>query len=489
MSRIAHRLALAGAGLAALALGGCAAVGPNYHLPEKAAARAPAAQGAFREADAALAQARPLPARWWRLYDDPVLDTLEEQALASNTDLRVATANLGHARAVTQATEGQKEPDLNISSGVQKARLSGESYLLSESIPVSELQDTGAELSYQVDLFGRIRRSIEAAKASEQAQEATQDAVRVTVAAEVARAYVGVCGANEALGLAEQALAVQQRQLDVALRLEKAGRTSSIEVTRARELLAHAEAMLPPYRAEAKAHLYRLAFLLGRAPADYPREAEACHALPQLKGPLPVGDGAALIARRPDIRGAERQLAAATANIGVATAMLYPDITIGLSGGTTGFVDDFGTAATNRWSMFSLIHWSFPNATSRARVRAAGSQADAALARFDGVVLTALRETETALSTYAHDRDRAVALAAAREEAERANDEARRMRAAGRSPLQATLGGQQGEVLAKLGEQAQRRAMANDQIGLFLALGGGWGNEMPATKSPADKKD
>jgi NodT family efflux transporter outer membrane factor (OMF) lipoprotein len=459
--------------IAALALAGCTTVGPNYRLPDKAAARAPVAQAPFREGGA-LAEATPLPPRWWHLYDDPVLDGLEEQALAANTDLRGAAANLARARAVTSIVEGAKEPDFSAQFGVQHARLSGESYLLPDSLPVANLGSGGIEMSYQIDLFGRIRRSVEAARAQEEAVAATRDAVQVTVAADVARAYIGVCSAQEALDITTAALALQQRTLDINQRLTRAGRGAVGDVTQAEARVDLARSALPIHRAHARAALYRLAFLLGRAPADYPRAAEACRHVPVLAGALPVGDGAALLRRRPDLRAAERQLAAATARIGVATADLYPQIGIGLSSGSTGFLADLGQAATNSWSIGSLIHWTFPGAGARGRVKAAGAEADGALAHFDGAVLGALRETETALAAMAQDRDRVVALDAARRGADTAADEARRLRAGGKSPALADIGAQQGAIVARAAEQAARAELASDQITLFLALGGGW---------------
>jgi NodT family efflux transporter outer membrane factor (OMF) lipoprotein len=453
-----------------LALAGC---GVPPHVAQKPVIDNPATQGAFHEAGAQVAGGD-LPPRWWHLYDDPVLDALEEQALAANTDLRVAQASLAHAHAATDAAEGQREPDFAASFAAERARLSGESYLLTEPIPVSTLGTGSLEMSYQVDLFGRIKHSIEAARADEEATQATIGAVKVTLAAEVARNYITVCGANEDLELAEEAAALQARALGVAQRLQAAGRTSTIEVTAAQGRYQQLLALVPVQKARAKAALYRLAYLMGRVPGDYPREAEGCKAVPQLTQPLPVGDGAMLLRRRPDVRMAERKLAGATARIGVATSELYPSVGIGISGGSSGFLKDLGTAPANMWALGGLIHWNIPGAGARAKVRAAGADADAALAHYDGVVLGALRETETALNAYAQDHDRTVAIIAARAAADKAADEARRLRAGGRSPILADIGGQQGAVGAKAAELSAREGLAQDQVTLFLALGGGW---------------
>jgi len=283
-----------------------------------------------------------------------------------------------------------------------------------------------------------------------------------------------VCAAHAAEDLAQRAITLQGHLVDINRRLVAAGRSATPDVTAAQGRLAQAQAVLPTYRAAARAALYRLAALTGKVPADYPREAESCRAVPQLRVPLPVGDGAALLRRRPDVRAAERQLAGATARIGVATADLYPSIGIGLSGGSTGFVKDLGLPAANRWSIGGLLHWTIPTAGARARVRAADANADAALARFDGVVLGALRETETALATYAENHDRHAALDQALALAQTQSDQARRLREAGRAAITTDIGGRQGVIGAEAATLNSRAEIANDQVNLFLALGGGW---------------
>ena len=455
-----------------MALAGCT-VGPDYHLPATAIARNPSAQAPFREGGAQTSAAD-LPARWWHLYDDSVLDTLEEQALAANKDLAIAGANLAHARAVTEASVAQNEPDLAAQFGAQRARLSGESYLLAEPLPPASLASGGLELSYQLDLFGRIRRTVEAARANEEASAATRDAVRVTVAGDVARAYLTLCAAHKAEDVAGDSLTLARRGASISQRLAAAGRVSRTDVTLAEARVAQAEAQIPTYRAHARAALYRLAYLTGHTPAEAPQAADACRTIPTIASPLPIGNGASLIARRPDIRAAERQLASATARIGIATAELYPDIGFGASAGSTGFLKDFGTGPANDWALGGLIHWSIPGGGARARVNAANADAQAALARFDAAVLGALRESETMLATYAQDHNRLAALTRARIAADRAAGDAKALRAAGKAPLQAYLGGQQNANVARLAELGAEAEMAQDQVSLFLALGGGW---------------
>ncbi|MBT0669155.1 TolC family protein [Novosphingobium profundi] len=455
----------------ASALAACT-VGPDYHVPENAAISRPGAKAPFSAGEGTIAD--PLPARWWSLYDDPVLDQLEEEALTANTDLRAAGANLARSAAIVRATKGEGDPEVALDATVERARLSGESFLKYETLPVTNLGIGGGEVSYQLDLFGQIRRRVEQADAEHEATQALTEAVQVTLAAEVARAYVAVCGENEAMELAEEILAKREHILAASQRLHAAGKIAAPEVTRAEQAMLQARAQLPGHRARVRAGLYRLAFLLGRTPDQYPREAEACHALPHLSRPLPIGDGATLLARRPDVRAAERRLAAATAGIGVAKADLYPHIAIGGGAGTFGLLEDVGQAMAGHWSLGAMISWAFPTRTQRAKVTMAEVATDKALAEFDAAVLEALQETETALSNYRERHNRAVDLEEALGKARTLDAQSRRMFEAGKVGLRDDLSSGVDLIAARDAEREAQDAVAQSQIDLFLALGGGW---------------
>ncbi|MDR6626115.1 efflux transporter outer membrane subunit [Caulobacter segnis] len=464
-------LALAGSlvGLAA-----CATVGPNYKLPDEAKLNAPTAQGAFLGAQSAAVRQDPVPAGWWKLYDDAVLNALVEEALKANTDLRVAAANLARARAVAGEADDAGGFKVGASASAMHARESGEQFLLSEPLPVENLADAGVKVSYQVDLVGRLKRASEAAHADADASQAALDLARVSVAADVARAYVEACANGHELAVAQRTVDLRSRGLEVTRRLVGAGRGTAVDLTSAQALLDQSRAALPTFQSRRRAALYRLATLTGKPPAEFPKAVEACVTPPALKRPIPVGDGAALLKRRPDVRQAERTLAGATARIGVATAALYPSITLGAGAGSTGLLADIGQPAANRWGLTSLITWTLPGESERSRIRQAEAGADAALARFDGVVLTALRETETSLDAYAHDLRRQAALKAARDQAALAEDQARRLYQAGRSPYLAGLDAQRALAGAEAALAASDSQVAADQVNLFLALGGGW---------------
>ena len=196
-----------------------------------------------------------------------------------------------------------------------------------------------------------------------------------------------------------------------------------------------------------------------------------------------MGDsGAALLARRPDVREAERALAAATARIGVAIGELYPNVSLGAGIGSTGIAGQIDSGPTNRWNVGPLISWEFPTGGPQARIREAGAAADGALAHFDGVVLDALRETETALSSYAQDLDRNTDLRAARDEARLAQSQAQQLYRAGRSPFLDSLDAERTLATAEAELAASNGQIAADQVKLFLALGGGWKQAPPVAE-------
>lgn len=455
-------------------LSACTTVGPDYRVPDRAAVRDAVANGPLQGAQAPHVAITPVPDDWWRLYDDERLDRLITKALAANTNIRAASANLRRALALLHEVESENLPQGSAGASVARAQLSGESFLQQAQPPVFNLGDLGLGASYLIDFFGKLARADEAALAGAQASAATLDMVRVAVAAQTVRAYVQGCAATHALHAAGQQLAVQQRTLDATRRLLAAGRAEPAEVARERARTEALRATLPPLQAARSAARYRLALLLGQAPASLPDADVACDAEPALRAPLPVGDGAALLRRRPDVRQAERELAAATARIGVATADLYPSIRIGASAGLTGVLSHLGSGPTARWSLGPLVSWSWPTNGVRHRIHGLEAAADAALARFDGVVLRALQETETALSAYSRERERHAALHAASEHATQVAQQQRRLWQAGRIPCLARLDAERDLAAAQAALAASAGEVAARQVDVFLALGGGW---------------
>lgn len=459
------------AGAAALSLAGCA-VGPDYVSPTP---NAPA-QTAFVEGASPAFSGDEPPGRWWSLYRDPLLDGLVEQALVANTDLRVAAANLRQARAVLREVRSGRLPSTNISASGNYGRQSGEALGLGTSTDDGAVFDVGLDVGYQLDLFGRIARGIQASRAEVGAVQAAFDLARISVAAETTRAYADACGAGRQLAVARESVRLQEQTFDLTRRLLEGGRGTALETGQAGALLERTRSAIPGLEAQRDAALYRLAVLTGRPPAEFPAAVAACTASPVLAEPVPVGNGATLLARRPDIRAAERRLAAATARIGVATAELYPDISIGGSiGSTATALGNLGSGSSFRYGIGPLISWSFPNfSVARARIAQAEASADAALAEFDGSWLTALQQTETALSRYANGQTRVATLERGVAQSREAARIARLRFEAGRESFQSVLDAERSlsEIEAEL---ARAEADLSDSlVTLFLALGGGW---------------
>jgi len=463
----------AAAALACLALSACV-VGPTYHVPASAVVNAPAAKAPFKSADGRAFALQDPPDHWWRLYQDPVLDRLVEQTLAANTDLRVAEANLERSQALLEAARAARQPDVMVNFGTSETARSAEQYVHKGPIPTKGLYDTGLAVSYDLDLFGRLKRGVEAASAQTQAFQAARDLARVNVAAETVRAYAEVCDAGAESAAVERVIALQRQGAVLVRRMARGGRDIAVNVARQQEQEDQLRAGLPALSARRTNALYRLAVLAGRPPETFDPALEACREPLKVGAPLPVGDGASLLRRRPDVRAAERRLAAATAEIGVNTAALYPTVIFGASVGSTGALSDFGDPLTRRFSIGPAISWRLNQSVPRAQVEAARAEAKAELARFDGAVLNALQETESALTAYTRDLDREASLEAGRAKAVQLATAAHRLQAGGRLGASGVLEANRAVAAADQTLAATRSQISQDQIAVFLALGGGW---------------
>jgi NodT family efflux transporter outer membrane factor (OMF) lipoprotein len=453
--------------LLALTTAGCA-VGPRYAPPQPVVKAA----GAYTTAAAGVDSAAELPDHWWRLYNDPVLDSLIERALAANTDLRVANANLAKADAVLGEARAGRLPTTDVSGGTSYGSAAG-----GFAQPAGDRQWThsgGLAVAWEVDLFGRVGRAIGAARADADAVAAVRDAVRVTVAAETARAYGDVCAFGASAAIARASLATAEDSLRIVTAQQRAGSVGQLEVERAAGSVATARAAIPDVEGRRRVALLELAALLGGQPGDVPAGVGNCTRIPAPVATLPVGDGNALLRRRPDLREAERRLAADTARIGVAMADLYPRIQLGANGN---ILRNDAIKGSDRFSfsLGPLLSWSFPNiAVARSRVRQAEVQGDASLAAFDGRVIAALKEVEQALARYDARQQRRAALAEARDRAQTAYDLAQARYRAGSVSLLDTVIAQQSLIDARATLAESEQQLGSARIDLFKALGGGW---------------
>lgn len=462
-------------------LAGACAVGPDYRPP----ASPPPAAGAFQTAPPGTSTAAPEDG-WWRLYDDPALDQLIQRALAANTDLRVARANLLRAQNVLREAKvgrlpsGQTTASANYgnSDGGGNGNNGGSGQGGSGSTQWSF--NGGMDVDWEIDLFGRIGRTIEAARADGQAIEATRDRVALTVAAETARSYVDACALAEGIAVAKDSAGIAASQLALLQERERAGAASRLDSERSATALANIRADLPALEGRRRAALFELAALLGLTPAEVPEAAQQCARAPKVLRAIPVGNGQALLARRPDVREAERKLAADTARIGVATADLYPRISLGGSGNF--FRNDHVRGGDSfSFSVGPLISWSFPSiAVGRARIAQSEATAQASLATFDGAVLTALKEVEQALSTYAAESERNMRLREAAAHAGAAYRLADLRYRAGSIGLLEQLDAQRELTMARSTLATSDQQLGSFRIDLFKTLGGGWNDPVPS---------
>jgi len=456
--------------VSALVLTACAA-GPDYVAPQLGEAPPPS----FTASSQAVDPSAPARDDWWRLYQDPVLDGLITDALKANTDLRAAAARVARARALLRGAGSDRLPSTDIGAGATYGRTAA-----IESAPGADREDwrfdAGLSVAYEVDLFGRVNRSAEAARGDLAAAEADARAVRVAVVAETARAYADAASAAERLDVAERVVALLDESVSLTARRAAEGLATDLDTARIAALRDQRKADIPAIAAERQAALLRLAVLTGRRPQDLPPVAAERTATLRLDRPIPIGDGMDYLSRRPDVRAAERRLAAATARIGVAVSDLYPKVSLGGSIGSTGNdIDNMFGSGPFRWLLGPLISWSFPNQeAARAEIAAARADSQAALAEFDGTVLQALQEVETALSNYTRLLERRASLEAARDQAQRAVTITRAQQREGQIDGLTTLDAERtfAETQADLALADAR--IADAQVDLFRALGGNW---------------
>jgi NodT family efflux transporter outer membrane factor (OMF) lipoprotein len=453
-------------------------VGPNYHAP----ALPSGAEAPLVSLNAAVETPAPPPDAWWRLYDDARLDALVEEAFRANYTLAAADANFAAARAVISAAHANRYPSTTATAGGLYGRdaVTDEILELGGHPPQTIwLYEDIFQSAYELDLFGRVHRSIEVAHANADSVAAVRDSVRVVVAAETARAYAAVCALGEELAVAHHSVDVVSHEADITVQRHEAGAASVYDVARAQALVAQVRSSVPVIEGQRRAGLFELTAVLGRTPAKAPTDLEACVTPPRLVALIPVGDGEALIRRRPDVREAERRLAAATAEIGVTTADLYPTIRlVGLFGGAASELNQLNTNIGRTWGVGPSISWSFPNmAAPRARVRQAKAQQAAALASFDSVVLTALKEIEQALAYYSAALDNRQSLGDAQNRLHEAFRIAHDQFLAGALTNLDLLTTEQSLVAVDAAVAASDAALVQDQIAVFKALGGGWHGE------------
>ena len=454
---------------AATLLAGCA-VGPNYHRPATPLDPhfANAGEPGFAEEGGVE--------RYWTSFGDPLLDGLVDDAVAYNKDLATAAANLRAARAARRLAGFDQFPTATFTGGYTKNLYSAQQLPgVDQHDREFDTADAGFTGLWELDLFGRVRRNVEAASADVGQAAATLQDARVSVIAEVCRDYFVLRGLQDQLALTRRNADSEFNTLKLTrVRLE-AGRGNQLDTARAEAQWQTTLASIPSLETSIATTTYRLSVLTGRQPNAL-TDRLAYQPAPDLPPLNAIGTPEQLLRRRPDIRVAERRLAAATARVGVAMGDLFPKVTLT---GSIGYIaptfGEFGAADARYFSMGPSITWAaFDLGRVRARISSAKAQTDAALASYEGSVLNALEDTEGALIGYSRSQSRRDALKVAAAASDKASDLARRRFEGGLIDFLEVLDAERTALSAELLLSQSRTDAATSLVAVYKALGGGW---------------
>jgi multidrug efflux system outer membrane protein len=463
-------------------LAGCT-VGPDYVAPKTAMPAAYAEQ-----ADVTAAAPSVANDAWWKNFGDPALDRLDDEALQSAPDLAVAEARVREARALRGVAGAAQYPEVDAGAGYTRTHGSA-------NVPVGvppgglgpgingNLWQAGFDASWEIDVFGGTRRSIEAANASYQAAVEERGDVVLTLLAEIARNYIELRGAQRRLAVAQGNLAIQKDALTLTRSQFDAGLASRLDVLRAQAQVSDTQAALPEFETDERAAIYRIGALVGRPPEDLLAELDAPGPIPSPVADVPIGLPSDLLKRRPDVRAAERRLAAANARIGVAQADLYPHFSLtGVAGLESLDASNFLTAPSRYFSIGPSITWLiFDAGKVRFTIRAQQARTDQAAAAYQRTVLDSLRDVETALVSYGQSRIRRERLAAETAADRDAVGVATALYRQGLTDFLSVLDAERSLYTAddKLAQTERDTDLA--LVTLYKSLGGGWQTDNDST--------
>lgn len=465
----------------ALLLGACT-VGPNYAGPPQTLS---APNKGFARGGASASPAAPGVAAWWTQLNDATLTDLETRALAANPNVAVAEARLRQARASLRLERANQAPNANVSAVYAHARVprldlggSGSGGSASSGASAVDLYNLGFDASWEVDLFGGRRRQVEATRAQAEAAEANVADAQVSLTAEVAQAYVNLRDRQQRIALARRSAAMQQQMLDLTRQRFGQGAASALDVERLSGQLETTNGQIVPLEAELESYLNALAVLTGAEPGSLDALLTPAAAVPLPPAQVAVGDTAALLQRRPDIRAAERQLAQRTAQVGVADAARFPRLNIlgliGLGGTQLSDISPDKLLAVGA----PMLQWNVLDfGRNRARIEQAKGQRDEAEAQYRAAVLAALQDAEDSLSRFGHRRDTVASLMRSKASADRAAALMRQRFQAGTATLIDTLDAERSRVAAEQNLSQGLAGLTGDFVSLQKALGLGWSDQ------------
>jgi outer membrane protein, multidrug efflux system len=449
---------------------GCS-VGPNYHSP------AMALPAKWSEAGpGGTTNGVPRLARWWQAFHDATLDSLIERAVRSNYNLQAAAARVRAARALRGAAVSDLLPTIDANASSTTARRSPNALSFKVTSVDTTTYQAGFDASWEIDVFGGKRRALEEANATLQSIEADRRSVLVTLLADVARNYIELRATQRRLAIADENIQAQQEAVRLTqLRLTQ-GLTSELDVSQAKTVLANTQAQVPTLETTLKQSCHQLSVLLGQPPEALDSLLIQTAPIPPTPPTVPVGLPSDLLLRRPDVRSSERQLAAATAGIGVAKAELLPKFSLT---GSTGYqsltVGDLISPQSKFWSAGPSVTWrllEYPRL--RAEIKAQTAQTAAALAQFNQTVITALEDVEDALVAYAQEKLRYRSLNDAVVASRRSLELANQLYANGVGQFLNVLEAERSLYQAEDALVQSKLTMTVNLVALYKALGGGW---------------
>lgn len=453
-------------------LSGCA-VGPNYHPPKTDVPAQWASELAAGETNASAAD----PA-WWKTFHDPELDSLMTRAVQSNLNLRAAEAHIREARAMRTLVAAGLWPTGDAMAQFERQRVSANGFPpIPPGIPLEgNLYQAGFDTAWEIDVFGGTRRAVEAADASLGGAVAQQRATLVSLLGEVSRDYTEARGAQRRLAIAHDSIKAEQEQVRLTQDRYHAGLTGDLDVQQASALLATTEAQVPTLETQFRQSAFALGVLLGQAPGTVLDELTNATPIPATPPAVPAGLPSDLLRRRPDIQQTERQLAAATAQIGVATADLYPKFSLtGDIGLQSLSASDWFTEGSRFWQVGPTVQWRiFDAGRIRANIRVQNARQEQALAGYEATVLNAMQEVESALTAYGKEQQRRQSLTAAANASQQALSLSQQLYQNGLTDFLPVLDAQRSLYSSQDALAQSDRDLALDLVALYKALGGGW---------------
>jgi len=420
---------------------------------------------------------------WWTKFDDNELNSLISRSLTANHELKIAAARVQEARAAERVAQSELYPTIDVSAILVGTRGSAAGYGFPYGLPGadSSLYQIGFDATYEVDLFGGVRRTIEAARASAEAVEDQRQGVQVTLLAEVARGYISLRTLQARLAIANQNLADQMHTLAIVQKRFKNGLAPNFDLVRANAQVDATESSIPPLQSGIRQTIYALSVLLGEDPPALTSELLAAAPIPPVPPQIPIGLPSELLKRRPDVREAERVIAAATAVQGVATSDLFPHLILG---GTAGVDSQKASKLFSQHDPSSgfylagpLANWTiFDGGRRRANVDRSKAQVTAAIHAYEATVLGALQDVDNALVAYSHDQARRDSLDTLVTENQQAVRIAQAEYSNGIIDLLDVLEVQRNLYASQDALAQATQTVSTDLVALYKALGGGWEN-------------